>query len=522
MPDTPQKNTPPSSDDVTPPKDSKGGKGPAAGGAYSTLQNAASGFKAAIANAAKPRKAPAAGEVSEEDLFGVMPTYSTADVQKMMRFKTYRARIRFLDVWTVVGAILLTAVVIYLMHILSTPVSIVAWTVVFVFCLRGVVAKFNKMGMSRLLATTLAYVLMVIVLVLLGFLLFSPMFGVNNQFSDLFKSLPEYIHSITGMMNDLYNRFSPYLEDETIHQILVQAQSSVSSWAGSLASQSASSIVSIGTGVANTLMAIGFALVIAFWILLQLPAIGRETKRLINPRFHNDAEFIHMTFTTILGGYIKGTLLQCAVIGIVCGIAYAILGIPNSIALGGITGLLNIIPIVGPWLGGIAAAVVALFKSPMTALIAVIITIIVQQFVYTFVSPRIMASSCNVHPVITLLALMAGSAIGGAMDGLVGSLVGMLASIPFAAVAKSMFVYYFEKRTGRRIVYEDGVFFQGSPDEMYGSVNPLKDATAPEHNPNDTRTPEEIATEEKIENARTALEREVKRLTEDAEHKLRH
>ena len=131
--------------------------------------------------------------------------------------------------------------------------------------------------------------------------------------------------------------------------------------------------------------------------------------------------------------------------------------------MGGIAGLLNIIPIVGPWLGGALAAVVGVFVSPWIALVALLGTIAIQQIVYTFVSPKIMANSVDVHPALTLIALMAGSAIGGAMSGFTGSLVGMLASIPAVAVAKSVFVYYFEKRTGRQLVAKDGVFFQGTP-----------------------------------------------------------
>ncbi len=62
------------------------------------------------------------------------------------------------------------------------------------------------------------------------------------------------------------------------------------------------------------------------------------------------------------------------------------------------------------------------------------------------------------------------------MSGLVGSLVGMLASIPAVAVAKAVFVYYFEKHTGRRIVSPEGVFFKGAtaPDDV---VDPIADAT---------------------------------------------
>ena len=84
----------------------------------------------------------------------------------------------------------------------------------------------------------------------------------------------------------------------------------------------------------------------------------------------------------------------------------------------------------------------------------------------------------DIHPALTLIALVAGSAIGGAMSGFTGSLVGMLASIPAVAVMKSVFVYYFEKQTGRQLVAEDGVFFQGTP-RSDGSLDPIADATSP-------------------------------------------
>jgi len=83
--------------------------------------------------------------------------------------------------------------------------------------------------------------------------------------------------------------------------------------------------------------------------------------------------------------------------------------------------------------------------------------------------------------------LMAGSGIGTAMGGLVGALVGALLSIPLTAMAKAIFVYYFEKRTGRRIVAPDGVFFKGVVHES-GAFDPMVDATAPQPVPAPTMT----------------------------------
>lgn len=395
--------------------------------------------------------------------------------------KTDKARRRFLNVWTIVGAIALTWVVVQLLNILSVPVAIVIWTTIIVFVLRGTVNKLEEIGINRTVGTAIGYVIMFAVLALVAFLLFSPGVGMNTQFANLIENVPVYVQGISDWANDMYARYAYMLEDESVRAFVTDVQASAMEWAGDFAKNSASGAIAFGTGLANAFMAIGFALVVAFWILMQLPQLGRECKRLVGDVHAEDLEMLHITFTRVMGGYIKGTLLQCAIIGVACGILFAVLGIPNSMALGGITGILNIIPIIGPWLGGGLAAIVGIFVSPLVAVIAILGTIVIQQFVYTFISPKIMSDSVDIHPALTLIALMAGSALGGAMGGLPGSLVGMLASIPAVAVAKSVFVYYFEKRTGRRLVSKDGVFFLGTPSssEDGDAPNPIADATSP-------------------------------------------
>lgn len=395
--------------------------------------------------------------------------------------KTDKARRRFLNVWTIVGAIALTWVVVQLLNILSVPVAIVIWTTIIVFVLRGTVNKLEEIGINRTVGTAIGYVIMFAVLALVAFLLFSPGVGMNTQFANLIENVPVYVQGISDWANDMYARYAYMLEDESVRAFVSDVQASAMEWAGDFAKNSASGAIAFGTGLANAFMAIGFALVVAFWILMQLPQLGRECKRLVGDAHAEDLEMLHITFTRVMGGYIKGTLLQCAIIGVACGILFAVLGIPNSMALGGITGILNIIPIIGPWLGGGLAAIVGIFVSPLVAVIAILGTIVIQQFVYTFISPKIMSDSVDIHPALTLIALMAGSALGGAMGGLPGSLVGMLASIPAVAVAKSVFVYYFEKRTGRRLVSKDGVFFLGTPSSSEGgdAPNPIADATSP-------------------------------------------
>lgn len=389
--------------------------------------------------------------------------------------KTLKARRRlYVGVFVIVFFVL-----IYLagqvLNVLATPVAIMVWTTIIVFCLRGLVNYLEERGVNRLIGTTLAFILMFGVLTAMGWMLFSPVFGLGGQFVALFDRVPDQIAAITAWWNQLYGQYSYLLQDPNIDKWINDALTSVGKWFSALAASSAEGIVFVGSGVATSAMVIGFSFVVAFWMLMELPALGREVKRLFGPRFREDLDLIYLTGTRVMGGYIKGTIFQCVVIGVGCGIGFAFMGIPSAAALGVITGLLNIIPVIGPWLGGGLAAIVGVFVSPLVALIALIYTIVVQQVVYTFVSPKIMGNSVDIHPALVILALMIGSALGFAMSGMVGSIVGMLASIPAVAFIKSLFVYYFEKSTGRVIVAPDGVVFKGNP--AGSEVNPVADAT---------------------------------------------
>lgn len=375
--------------------------------------------------------------------------------------------------------IIVLAVLLYLagqvLNILANPIAIVVWTTIIVFCLKGPVNNLEKKGISRVWGSCVSFLLLIVALILLFWLLFSPSLGLGGQFASLIETIPGQINDLTHWLNQMYDQYSYIFQDDRVNSWINDTLKSIGGWFSSIASVSAEGVMSAGSSVANTALVLGFSLVVSFWVLIELPALGREIKRLFGPRYHDDLNIIYLTGTRVMGGYIKGTLLQCLLIGVGCGVGYAVMGIPSAAALGVITGLLNIIPVIGPWLGGAVAALISLFVSPLIALISLIYTIVIQQVVYTFISPKIMGNSVDIHPALVILALMTGSALGFAVSGFLGSIVGMLVSIPAVAAAKSLFVYYFEKKTGRIIVSEDGVIFKGEPSGS--EANPVADAT---------------------------------------------
>ena len=277
-----------------------------------------------------------------------------------------KLRRRFLAVWTWVGAIILVGVCVYLIGILGMPIGIIIWSAVFVLTLSGPVNYLESRGIPRTWGTLIAYVMLLFVIGLVLFVLFSPAVGISAQFNQLAAGLPGYFQQLYEWASDLYNQYAYLFQSDEIRQWISSAASSLAAFAQSFASEGASGIVAAGTQIANVLICIGFALVIAFWLLIELPKLGTEAKRLVGEKHAEEAEMLHLTFTRVMGGYIKATAIQCGVIGLACGILFAILGVPSPAALGTITGLMNIIPIIGPWLGGALACLASLFTSLST------------------------------------------------------------------------------------------------------------------------------------------------------------
>ena len=270
-----------------------------------------------------------------------------------------------MQVWTVVGVCILTGVVIYLLNVLAIPVGIILWTVVICFLLSGIVNGLEKRGVPRIWGTTIAYALMVAVIAALAVIMFSPTFGIGSQFGNMISSAPDYVKTATAFFNSLYDRYADVLQNSNVRDVIASLSESFGAWASDFASKSATGVISAGTSVANIALVVGFALVVAFWMLIELPNLGKEFRRIAGAEHAEAVSMFHATCTRVMGGYIKGTLLQCAIIGVGCGVLFAIIGTPNSAAFAVITGVLNIIPVVGPWLGGIVAGLASIFVQPL-------------------------------------------------------------------------------------------------------------------------------------------------------------
>jgi predicted PurR-regulated permease PerM len=137
---------------------------------------------------------------------------------------------------------------------------------------------------------------------------------------------------------------------------------------------------------------------------------------------------------TKVGSYIAGQAVLCVVIGLMALVAYLLIGLPNALVLALLAGVLEAVPMIGPLLGAIPAALVALSLSPAKLVWVIVATIVIQQLENSLLVPRVMRKAVGVNPFVSLLAIFAFSSFFG--------IAGALMAIPMAAIIQLLLDRY--------------------------------------------------------------------------------
>ena len=132
--------------------------------------------------------------------------------------------------------------------------------------------------------------------------------------------------------------------------------------------------------------------------------------------------------------YINGQVTVALFVGTLAFIGYVIIDLPYALVKALIVAITNIIPYVGPFLGGAPAVLIALFDSPTKALLVVVVITIAQQLEGNVLSPLILGKKLDTHPAtIIILLLVAGNLAG---------ILGMILAIPTYAVSKTIILNF--------------------------------------------------------------------------------
>ena len=120
-----------------------------------------------------------------------------------------------------------------------------------------------------------------------------------------------------------------------------------------------------------------------------------------------------------LGAYVRGVGLVVLFVGVANFILLTLFRVPNPITLAFIIGLTTALPIVGGFIGAGLAVFLALIDSPLAALLTLVSFVLVQQVETHYLTPRTMSNSVHISPILVIMALFIGFAVGGVVGGLI-------------------------------------------------------------------------------------------------------
>ena len=334
-------------------------------------------------------------------------------------------RIRKLGVtiWTALGGLAVLGLITWVliqMHVIWSPV---VFAVAIVYVLNPLVNRLENRHVHRLLGSCLSYLVMVAVLTAIGFLVI-PI--IRTQAVALAEEVPVIIDQIAEATQDLADRFDVTIE--------MPGFDTVSDWFSQTENQErltdvASGVFDVAATVVEAILLFLLAPVLAFYMLADAPTTRRVARSLVPEDVRDEVVHVAGLVSGALGGFVRGQLLVALIVGILTSLALWIIGLPLWLIIGAITGLLNLVPFVGPTSGGILAVSVSLVLGDWRmAFWAAVAMIIVQQIDNHMISPVILRATVKLHPVIIILALLVGGSLAG--------LLGVLVAVPLAAVTK--------------------------------------------------------------------------------------
>lgn len=194
----------------------------------------------------------------------------------------------------------------------------------------------------------------------------------------------------------------------------------------------AGSVVPLLTGLVSAILDVILVAVLSIYLLIDGSRVSNWLRQNMPVQQQGHIQFLLDTLQRVVGGYIRGQLLLCALIGVLVGVGMQIIGVPYALLLGVLTFILEFIPVLGTLVSGAICVLLALTKGWIIAVIVLVYFIVVHIIEGDVVGPRIVGKIIGLHPVVSLAALIAGAELFG--------ITGALFASPVAGVLQALLV----------------------------------------------------------------------------------
>lgn len=294
--------------------------------------------------------------------------------------------------------------------------------IVIAWLLDPIVTWLSTKKVNRTIGSSFVFLIFIAVLYLF-FRLLVPM---------LYTQINEFV----GILPSLFNKFSIFIGN-TFDKLavggidLTTIESSiyegVETFAVNLTTKLPTTILNLTTTLVSSIGTFLLGLVVGFYLLIDFDGV-KHILDFFPKKWHYSIKKVCNELNTTFKAFVQGTLLIALAVTILSWILFKIVGLPSPMLFGVIAGLTNIIPYIGPWIGGALAAIVGFTVSPLVGVLTIIVALLVQQIDNIVLHPVIMSKTVHLHPVTIMITLL--------IFGYFWGIIGMILSTPIVAGLK--------------------------------------------------------------------------------------
>ena len=322
------------------------------------------------------------------------------------------------------GVILLLILAIFFAYLVAPLVE---------FLCRPIRISGRKFAIPRPLSILLSYVIIVAVVVL-GIYLLAPRLG--SQFPEFAAQAREYWISV-GVKTQSWVEY--FRSHQMPGRILDAINGAIPKLIETVSQTASQVLLSLG-GLLAYIPWLILIPVLSFFLLKDVDTFRRSALQMLPRgrwRWRGDEFFQDINST--LASYIRAQLLACLFVGLVCTIAFTVLGVPNPLALGVIAGVFEFIPLVGPLLVAVVAAAAAVLHGGGFLAFLVLAFLLVLRIIEDYiVYPRLIGQGIHLHPLAVIVAILAGAELAG--------VAGIFLAIPVVAILTVSYRHWLEHR----------------------------------------------------------------------------
>ena len=290
-----------------------------------------------------------------------------------------------------------------------------------------------RTGRSRLLIVVGAYAAGVAVLVAIVLAFAGP---VSREVSLLIRSGPDAVETA---LRQLLGGDTVTIGDRTftVDELAIQLQAAINAFL-----QTPEGALRAAEQLLHGTLDVILTMIVVFFLLLDGQRFGATLLRFLEPADRVQMQQVAGRIHVVVGQWLRGQLVLVVLVATVVTIVLGpVLHLPNALALGVMTGVLEVITFIGPIIAGAVVGIVALSTGgPTLALTAVVFLFVLRQIEDVLIMPNVLGRAVHLHPLVALFAVVVGSTAFG--------IVGTFLGLPVAAAISVALHEFFPAELG--------------------------------------------------------------------------